>query len=280
MINKLKIQVFLKLRWFFFNKFSWIIKRNLFTKPKSNSSEYTLGVVTYIARWSIFRKICLQLCWLFSDKKIIVIANGYYDEEKQKKYLIKLSQFLEKKTNVLLICFNEPQSLSKCWNTILLNSKTEKTFILNDDLILSAGFRKEIDNIGILNNDLSIINSSWSHFLISTKIVNNVGWFDERIYGVGGEDWDYEARCVFKNILVNDQPIKTIYNNSIFTRDFSYGKNVETVSGKYTKSSSDFLFTKWEICNKNDVEGKYIRIWKNYVKPIKGLETPNFYSNK
>lgn len=263
--------------WDIINNLQWFITNLSKRKNNNEIKGLTLGMVTYVARFDIFKKVITRLQYNFPKNEIIIIANGYYDESKQKKYLIEIEKYLIKFSKIKLIKFEKPQSLSKLWNQIILCSKTEKILIFNDDLDFARNFYKYILKSSILQEKLAIINGIWSHFLISKDIIKKVGWFDERLYGVGGEDWDYEARLAFSNIILPSFSLKGIRNIRIITKDFSYGEKIQTVAIKYTKSSSDFLFKKWEIVNEKDNKAKFVRIWGNYIKPVKGMETPKFY---
>ncbi len=255
----------------------WILKGIFFAKKinKTGTVPFSIGMVTYVVRFKIFKKNFMNLHKNFSDVPIIICVNGYYDKNKQEQYLVNINNFLKKFENVTVVTHVEPQALSKLWNQIILYSKTEKFFIFNDDIEFSPYTRRSLLNSSILQYNICTINSSWSHFLLSKNVVKKVGWFDERLFGVGGEDWDYEARLAFAEIETHMIKSKQLLNKSILTKDFSYGKEIDVVEGKYTKSSSDFLFRKWEVTTKEDKESKYL--WERYIKPIKGMETPNFY---
>ena len=244
---------------------------------RSHSIPFTVGIVTYIIRFSMFQAVLEKLHHAFSDRRIIVAVNGYYKPDLQKEYLARLQEFTSGFPNVLLIPHYQPQALCKLWNEIILSSVTEKIFIVNDDIDISPGFREVFLDSGILEREITLINGSWSHFVISKKIVAQVGWFDERLMGVGGEDWDYEARMAFTGTPLSLSTLRGIRNLSIYTTDFSFGENVERVERKYTKSSSDFLHRKWRVALPDDPDARYVRIWNNYVKPNAGFDTPVFY---
>ncbi len=119
------------------------------------------------------------------------------------------------------------------WNELILASQTEKIFIVNDDIDIAPHFASALCTSGILEKQIAIINESWSHFLISKHTIAQVGWFDERLFGVGGEDWDYEARLAFAGVALDNFRLKGILNLSIYTSDFSFGASVERVEKKY-----------------------------------------------
>src|SRR5208283_5090968 len=117
-----------------------LIKVWWFMLPISkNNTQYThtfsIGIVTYINRYdALFKPLIKNLCKIFPDVEIVVAINGYYDQEKQQKYLTKIKTLLAKYPNVKYIEYNEGQSLSKLWNQLIIHAANEKVFIFNDDV--------------------------------------------------------------------------------------------------------------------------------------------------
>lgn len=250
--------------------------------PKKNVSTsnntYSIGIVTYINRYNtVFKPLIKKLCKLFPDTEIIVAINGYYDQEKQKLYLKNITTFLSKYSNIKTITYNEGQSLSKLWNQLIIHSQNQKIFIFNDDIKIAPYFRKNLEKSGVLKQEIGLLNNSWSHFLISKSITVKVGWFDERFPGVGNEDEDYETRLVLNNILVKMFPINGLKNLIIQTKDFSYGKNTETVNVKYVKRNKIFFDQKWEMTKEKRDDYVFVRLLGCYLKLKDGMGTPNFY---
>jgi hypothetical protein len=178
---------------------------------------------------------------------------------------------------VKIVDFVEPQSLSKLWNLLILNSSCEKILILNDDLMISTAFRKNLSCSGVLDEEVALINRSWSHFIISKKIIRKIGWFDQRFPGVGNEDEDYECRLVHNDIVIKSFNINGLKNIVFLTSNFSYGKDVATINKKYIKKNKIFFDTKWELSKVESSSFKYIRIINCYAKLKEGMETPDFY---
>ena len=251
-----------------------------FKKAKGVSNTvFSLGIVTYVARLDQhFIPLLRQVSHLFDDTEIIIAINGYHDESIQLAYLKKMNDLLSDFPNIKCVQYTHPQSLSMLWNDLIKHSSYSKTLIFNDDLQLNGKFRKNLNNSGLLGEDVSIINSSWSHFLISKKTVSQVGWFDERYFGVGFEDHDYEARLMLKGVSVPNYIVKGVKNIVFITTDFSYAQLVETVGKKYIKGNEAFFHKKWSI-KKEPVEGYvWVRILKGYAKLNEGMETPNYES--
>ena len=81
---------------------------------------------------------------------------------------------------------------------MILNSSNEFILVLNDDIELENQniiTLMEQELLGIKNNnnlesELFLINGSWSHFVASKKIIDELGYFDERLLAFGEEDGD------------------------------------------------------------------------------------------
>ena len=246
-------------------------------RSASDTPEFTIGITTYIVRFAMFKTVLKRVRKAFPRTPIIVAVNGYYKPDRQKQYLAELQAYLEGFINIHLVAHEEPQGLCKLWNELILASPTEKILILNDDIDVASHFGALFHHSGILNKDMAIINHSWSHFLISKRTISTVGWFDERLFGIGGEDWDYEARLAFAGIELENVAMKGILNLSIYTTEFSFGENVERVERKYTMSSAAFLSKKWHVCSPQNPQARFVRIWNDYVCMNKGFDTPVFY---
>jgi len=238
---------------------------------------FTIGIVTYVVRFPMFKVLLKKFHKAFPHTKIVIAVNGYYHPGRQQEFLRRIEEYAGRFPNVILIPHHRPQALCRLWNEIILASKTEKIFIVNDDIDIAPHFQEIFIASGALNKEIAIINESWSHFVISKQIIERVGWFDERLVGVGGEDWDYEARLACEGIALEVIPMKGILNLSIYTTDFSFGENVERVEKKYTMSSALFLHRKWRISEPGDPQARFVRIWNNYVRLNEGFETPVFY---
>jgi glycosyltransferase involved in cell wall biosynthesis len=132
-----------------------------------------------------------------SDLPIILIVNGNLDRpvssSKFKEFLAQVINF----PNVYPVTFTSFQGCAKMWNSGILHADSEVVIILNDDLqlipgTLQADLSKAVESA---NSSMVVrINGSWSHFVITKKAINVLGWFDERFLGIGEEDGDYQTR--------------------------------------------------------------------------------------
>jgi len=251
-----------------------------FGEERTNN-KFSIGIVTYVDRYNrFFKPLITHLVTIFPDNEFVICINGYYDKEIQVNYLNDIKAFLSKFKNVKIVDFIEPQSLSKLWNLLILNSSCEKTIILNDDLKISPTFRKNLECTSFLNEEFALINRVWSHFIISKKTVGLVGWFDQRLPGVGNEDEDYECRLVQNKIEIKSYKIKGLKNITYLTTNFSYGKDVPIIELKYIKQNKVFFDSKWELSDLDLPDYIYVEIIKKYVRLKEGMETPWFYDLK
>ena len=255
----------------------WRWKR-LNTGTSITNTDFSIGIVTYVDRYErFFKPLIGNLVTLFPDTQIIIAINGYYNPEIQRHYLKNIREFLKQFRNVHIVEFYEPQSLSKLWNLLIINSQAEKTLILNDDIKIAPWFRKNIEKPSILSEKIMLINRSWSHFFISKEIIKQNGWFDERFPGVGNEDEDYECRLAIAGLKVPSFRVSGLKNVIFKTTNFSYGKNVDVVNSKYVKKNKLFFDSKWTSIEVPKEGYTYVRILQRYVRLEKGMETPRFY---
>ena len=274
------ILLFLNKKLWIFKIFIWKLRWKLVSKKHFNKikfqQEFSIGVVTYVKRFDQFYKpLIVQLTKSFPGVEIIICVNGYYDLKVQEEFLKKILLFNSNFKNIKTIPFKNAQGLSKLWNLLVKNSSNKRTFILNDDLILKDTFSRNLINSNALNKDFTLINRSWSHFIIHKKIFEKVGDFDESFVGVGNEDEDYESRLVFCNINVFNIKINGLRNVSFPTKDFSYGKNTEVINKKYTSINQEVFNNKW-IKSPIFQEGfKFVEIINCYVKPRKSIKSEN-----
>jgi len=241
-------------------KLEWLKEDILWTllKPFGNGNnsnqakELTIGITTFMDRFeNCLKPLVKKISFIFPECEIIVIANGHVLKEEQKKYLEKIEKFCGRFDNVKLISFSDPRGLSSIWNLLINQSQTERILLLNDDLRIKVDFREFISSCGILQSPVATINSSWSHFVISRSIVEKVGYFDENLKEIGGEDDDYSARLAIAGIEKNN-----FSSGSVISRNRrnlrklklnSFGKNMAEQKGGYSTVNSEYIESKWII---------------------------------
>lgn len=267
------------IKWWFIKK-SWV-----FINCKNNNDKlpthqnYTLGITTYKERFDSYLKPLIQhLNHLFPDAQIVVAVNGFHNQQEQKIYLEKITAFLTFFKNVTFFTYDEPQGLCKLWNQIIIKANSPKVFLLNDDISINTLFRKEIENIGILDSNFGIINQSYSHYLINKSIIKKVGWFDERFPAIGYEDHDYEIRMALQGLVPDFFNFSSIKNEVVVPKDWSWGENDNIILRKYSSANEKHYLSKWEFSETEKEGFIFVRIAQTYVKLKTGMETPNFYN--
>lgn len=131
-------------------------------------------------------------------------VNADYKEEFAEEYRKNILQLASETKNCFPVLFPTFTSLSKMWNTVIINSTNEFILMLNDDIefenenILDTVKSKiaEIKKLNELSTELFLINESWAHFVASKKIIDRLGYFDERLLAFGEEDGDMVWRYI------------------------------------------------------------------------------------
>jgi hypothetical protein len=219
---------------------------------KESDQLYTIGVVTYHARFDEFLKpLVKKISSIFSDIEIILIINGHPDRTKQIKYLKKITDFLKEFKNIKYLTYDQHQSLSKCWNQIVIMSNTDNVLIMNDDTQVSELFRVELES-KTSGLNFSTINNSWSHFLISKDIIRSTGWFDENFLGVGHEDADYAYRMVMSGYQIKNTDCQGLKNYVADQKDTGW-KDIskKNSTNKYSQLNLEVYNNKWSVPENN-----------------------------
>ena len=231
--------------------------------------EYSIGVVTYVARFEeFFMPLIKQLTEVFPDKEIVCVVNGHHDESLQINYLKQVTAFLNKFPNVHYVTYEKHQPLAKCFNWLTMMSFAERILILNDDVSTNLLFRIQFEKALKTNDSFFVINRSWSHFLISKNFIKEIGWFEERLLGTGQEDGDYLNRIWSKGKEVPEFICHGIINYVAPQENAGWAnisKKASTGTGKASAINDEF-FNKKYLCDKN---GK--------CTLRQGMETPVFY---
>ena len=241
-------------------------------KNNSQKLDYSIGVVTYVARFEdFFMPIIRQLTSAFPDKEIVCIINGHPDQTLQAGYLKKVTAFLTQFPNVRYLSYEKHQPLARCFNWLLMMSFAPRMLILNDDLNITLLFRGELERALATNPDFFIINRSWSHFVISKDIVKKVGWFEERLPGTGQEDGDYRARMENLGFEVIQANCHGVINYVAPQKNAGW-QNISSVSkmgGKSSEANDEFF-------NKNLLKAENPKKATQHIKLIREWKRPNF----
>jgi predicted glycosyltransferase involved in capsule biosynthesis len=133
--------------------------------------------------------------------------------------------------------------------------------MLNDDVkILNSKFFEDVEKN--INNELFTINGSWSHFVANRNQMIELGFFDERLLGIGEEDGDFVWRY-YQQFRQEIPSLKLRYidNTGSDLSDDGYKKGIR----HYSQFNRDFIMK--EKYKKSFIGG-YKGMFDHQVKQI------------
>jgi len=192
------------------------------------------------------------------DLPIVVIINGNYTKKKNNYKLQKFIGELGKFSNIYPTAFSNFHGCAELWNTGIVNADAEYFLILNDDIhIYPKLIKNKLALIRelIIQNGLVTFNRSFSHFGISSKCIEEVGFFDEHFIGIGEEDRDYFYRY-------ESRYLKKPYN---FSTDIFYNFGDESNDnevmknplGKYSLFNTNIQQEFYSNTPEGTIQGRY-----------------------
>lgn len=160
---------------------------------------YSIVITTFDQRFEAFLMPLVEsIKTLRPEVEIIVMVNGPAKDAFDDTYRAKLLQFLSSQSNCFPTVFPNFQALAKLWNRGSLTATNERILILNDDLLIDASNSLNFFHlleVALENEPHAFkINGSFSHFVVSKTELIKVGFFDERLLGIGEEDGDFTWR--------------------------------------------------------------------------------------
>ena len=200
---------------------------------------YSVCITTFSLRLHFVEKLVEQIR-SFSDCDILIAINGDYSSDFDEEYRKKILLLCQKYIKIFPIFFPEQRGLSKLWNTLVIHSKTDWNLILNDDVEITVGqvFETNLPNLGD-QPEMYRINGALSHFIIHKKLLDDVGYFDERFLGFGCEDSDFCWRYIKKyDKHMHDINVHGFVNYISPIKD---EKITTTHGSKYTLFNQNFL---------------------------------------
>lgn len=202
--------------------------------------EYTIGITTFSNRLADVIKLVEQIRQ-HSDVDIILSINANFNEDFNEEYRVNILNLCLKYKSIYPIFFPVQRGLSKLWNSLIIHSKTDWVLLLNDDIeITSIDFFKTLEN-NLKNQepDICRINGTFSHFLIHKKIINELGWFDERLLGFGEEDGD----IIYRYVDLYNKNVTELTNNSIISfNSWVRDEKIRPGVSKYSAFNREFVF--------------------------------------
>lgn len=259
-----------------------IVTDTLVKNNFNGNLKYSIGITTFDKRFETFFKPLISSIKKYNPEvEIILMVNCAYNSKIDESYRVDMLKFISEYKYIYPHFCTEFRSLSKLWNNELIFSSNDNVLILNDDVSIDESFFANFKNVFLNNNGSSFkINGSWSHVLLNRQEVERVGWFDERLLGVGDEDGDFEYRW---NDLFNI-PFKSFNIEGIDNHvDDSCDTNIKKHSGsKYTAFNRDFINKKYKI---DFIKGKRYGMYEfPYTKIVEDLKLYSyekfFWENK
>jgi hypothetical protein len=170
-----------------------------------------------------------------AEVEIIITANGSARAPFNERYRAALLSFLVSQHNCFPIVFPNFQSLAKMWNRGILTASQDRVLVLNDDLQIPAdvegGFFAKFEEALQREPATFKINGSFSHFVIDKAELIEVGFFDERLLGLGEEDGDFFWR--YHEKFGREIPSVTLPNIDNINSDIAddgYTKGIRTAA--------------------------------------------------
>ena len=262
-----------RVRWII-ESATWPVRAPFYRAMLSGSRPLgiTIGITTYKDRFEgCLKPLLPKVCALFPKDQVIVIANGHYLKGEQSDYISRFNEFCGRFGNVVSEAYTEPRGLSSLWNRIIEKADHPAVLILNDDIMIRPGFRRVVRGMLAGSDPVVTVNSSWSHFLITSEAVAKVGLFDEGFREIGGEDDDYLARMAIAGVIAGNVVSGCISGRSKRRMKVSglnsYGRDMSKEAGGYSTLNSEYLLGKWETSGTYsegaaEVPGRRIRYWK------------------
>lgn len=160
---------------------------------------YSIVITTFHQRFEAFLVPLIESIKVLRPQiEIMVMVNGPTKGSLDEGYRSKILQFLATKENCLPTVFPNFQALAKLWNRGAITATNDQLLILNDDLSIDTKttphFFDLLEKIIESQHQTFKINGSFSHFLIKKEELIQVGFFDERLLGIGEEDGDFVWR--------------------------------------------------------------------------------------
>lgn len=174
--------------------------RDLMGKPENPVAleDITIGITTFEARFDRYFVPLLKRIREYTDNEIVIAVNGENNRPFGEEYRSKLLKCMAEYENVYPIFFPQFRGLAKLWNSIAIHATHDHVLMLNDDIMIdSSDFMNNICDAIRRNKGKSfLINRSWSHYLLNLEELDTLGYFDERLLGIGEEDGDMTWRYI------------------------------------------------------------------------------------
>ena len=243
--------------------------------------KFVIGITTYIERYDdYFKPLYKSLSFLFPDIPIVVTVNGFPDPHKQNHYLSRVQSELcdQAPSHHTFILHDRPCGLTTLWNEMLQVADNRPLWILNDDLYVDPWIRRWAEKFDWKNVKLTLLNDTWSHFIIASEVVEKVGIFEPSFLGIGFEDMDYTARSCLAGLAIGNILCPYLHHSNHQPKNTSFDDVSGRTWGKYTTANEECFYRLW--VRSADGEGVYIKQIHDFVKPVRPLSPASLSSLK
>ncbi len=231
-------------------------------RRKNILDKISIGITTFEHRFDkYFIPLLSKIREYDNDTEIIVAVNGEHNRDFGEDYRKRILEFLSTQRNVYPVFSPRFRGLSKLWNTIIIHATYDHILILNDDIMMTKrnAIKKIQKNIQCNDGKSFVINKSWSHFVVSRIEIDELGYFDERLLGIGEEDDDFTWRYINKyNRPVSNFQTSGIVNYAEETVHTHKPINIKCHSGtKYSQFNRQFMFKQKYKSDTNGIKGMF-----------------------
>lgn len=211
-----------------------------------NNHQLSIGITTFEHRFKEYFVPLLASIRKFNPNvEIIVSINGEHNTPFNEDYRKEILTFLASQNQVFPIFFPQFRGVSKLWNTLVNHASNKNILILNDDIaITDPNFSRIINGCIKKNRHKSFtINQSFSHFVVSREELDTIGYFDEKLLGIGEEDGDFVWRYMnqYGESLPNFD-VDCFKNYADKTSDYTPRHITCHSSSKYSRFNRSYMF--------------------------------------
>lgn len=235
--------------------------RSAAERPDIAPGDITIGITTFEHRFDRYFVPLLDRIREVAENEIIVAVNGEHERGFAEEYRRRVLECVARHRNVYPVVFPRFRGLSKLWNTIVVHATGDYVLMLNDDVMIERpGFMDDVcDALRRNGGRTFLINRSWSHFVVSREEIDALGYFDERLLGIGEEDGDMTWRYIERyGNAIPTVKLKGFVNYAEETVRTYKPANIQTHSGtKYSLFNRRFMFSEKYAASPDGVKGMF-----------------------
>ncbi len=226
-----------------------------------NPGDLSIGITTFEHRFDRYFVPLLGRIREYAGNEIVVAVNGEHERAFDEEYRRRMLECLARHANVYPVVFPRFRGLSKLWNSIIVHATGDHILMLNDDVMIER--REFVEDVcaALRRNGgrTFLINRSWSHFVVSREEIDALGYFDERLLGIGEEDGDMTWRYIERyGSAIPSVKIRGFVNYAEETVRTYKPVNIQTHSGtKYSLFNRRFMVTEKYEASPDGIKGMF-----------------------